>query len=69
LARGEQHAPSPPALGAPRPLRLVKAPAAEHPLPQGERAGDFVPSERAEDLEDSERVDGRLPQAGGELPL
>ena len=31
-------APSPPALGAPRPLRLVKAPAAAHPLPQGERA-------------------------------
>ena len=35
-------APSPPALGAPRPLRLVKAPAASHPLPLGERAGDFM---------------------------
>jgi hypothetical protein len=33
-------APSPPALGAPRPLRLVKAPAAD-PLPRGERAEDF----------------------------
>ncbi len=28
--------PSPPALGAPRPLRLAKAPAAGHPHPWGE---------------------------------
>jgi hypothetical protein len=33
--------PSPPALGAARPLRLAKALAAGHPLPQGERAGEF----------------------------
>jgi len=35
----KRSAPSPPVLGAPHPLRLVKAPAAGHPLPQGARAG------------------------------
>jgi len=33
--------PSPPALGAPRPPRLVKTPAADHPFLRGERAEDF----------------------------
>ena len=46
VGRDDKDAPSPPALGAPRPLRLVKAPAAAHPLPQGERAGESRWGER-----------------------
>jgi hypothetical protein len=33
--------PSPPVLGAPRPPRLVKAPVAVHPLPQGGEGSKF----------------------------
>jgi hypothetical protein len=40
---GRRSAPSPPPAkrGAPCPLRLMKAPAAGHPLPRGERTGEF----------------------------